>query len=346
MLRNYLFLLILSLFACTAIAFGQRAYAQFAAPADPIRFIIAPTTPGPNTKVQMQVQGIGSFLGNSLITWRKDGAQASVGIGKTTFSFITGGVGTATKIDVTIESSKGTYTRSYIFAPSIVEFLWEADSYTPLFYAGKPLMSPGSRLKIIAFPSVASGRELVPPSKLSFQWSLNSALVPVQSGLGKNVFYLDSDILHNSQDVALDIYLSGTQVAHGDISVPTTDPMVLMYNKDPLRGEVLDQALPATFGLGSNEITIQAEPYYFANTSKQAGLLSYRWTLNNQDTTGPDTARGILTLRQTGRGSGAASIGVTVQNSDANSLVQSAQAALNILFGAQTNTTSSSLFGL
>jgi hypothetical protein len=118
-----------------------------------------------------------------------------------------------------------------------------------------------------------------------------------------------------------------------------------MYTKDPLRGEVLDQALPTTFSLGSNEITVQAEPYFFSNESKQSGALSYQWLLNGQETTGPETGSGILTLRQNGQGEGSASLQVTVQNTSNQSLLQSAETQLSILFGTIQNS-SAPLFGL
>ena len=103
--------------------------------------------------------------------------------------------------------------------------------------------------------------------------------------------------------------------------------MLLVYSQDPLQGEILDQALSGTFNLGTQEVTLKAEPYYFANESVGNGSLSYDWTLNSQETTGPDTARGLLTLRQTSSGAGSAQIGVTLQNTDNDKLVQSAGGA-------------------
>jgi hypothetical protein len=157
---------------------------------------------------------------------------------------------------------------------------------------------------------------------------------------------MQGNILHTGEKASVDIYLNGTKVARGSITIPFTDPMLLMYNKDPLRGEVLDQALPSTFSLGSSEITLQAEPYYFTNSSKQSDLLAYTWTLNGQDTTGPNSNQGILTLRQSGQGQGSASVHVSVQNTDNQSLLQQAETQLNILFGSIANQSSAPLFGL
>ncbi len=345
-MRSLLNFILVPFLGFAFFSFGHVAQAQLANMQDPLQFIISPEVPGPNAIVRMEVQGVGPFLGNSVITWKQDGKKVSQGLGKTTFSFTTGGVGSATKIEVLVSAELGDYVRTYVFAPSVVEMLWEADTSTPLFYLGKSLFTAGSRLKVLAYPAIASGRSLVPSGKLSFNWSLNGQPATAQSGLGKDVFYIDGDMLHNSEEVKLDIFLSGVKVGRGEIAIPTVDPKILIYNKDPLRGEILDQALPGTFGLGSNEITLQAEPYYFANTSKRAGQLSYAWMLNSRETTGPDAARGILTLRQTGQGGGAANVSVTVQNNASNALVQSAQSALNIFFGIKNSNSSTPPFGL
>jgi len=113
-----------------------------------------------------------------------------------------------------------------------------------------------------------------------------------------------------------------------------------------LRGTNYDAAMPQAISLQAKEITLQAEPYYFSVAAKNAGMLSYAWTLNGEDMSGPDTARGILTLRQSGSGAGSANIGVTMQNTNPDQFVQTAAAALQIVFGASAGNSILNLFGL
>lgn len=340
-MRKFFFTFILATFFVAA-----SAHAQFSAVPDPVQYIVAPETPGPDAPVYIEAQGVGSFLGNSTITWTENGSVASTGVGDANFQLTTGPVGTATTVHVEIDSSQGTFTHDWVFAPSVVDLVWEADTSVPLFYVGKPLYSSGSTLKVVAFPTIVSGTSLVPASQLSFQWSLDGSLVPASSGLGKNTYIFQGDEVHNSEDVSVDIYFNGNDVGSGDIVIPATTPQIVFYDADPLRGELLDFALPSSFNLNASEVTLQAEPYYFANSSLNSGALSYAWTLNGNDTAGPDSPKGVLTLRQTGTGAGSASVGVSIQNTESDKFTQAAQSALNIVFGQSGGSSFTSLFGL
>jgi hypothetical protein len=75
-------------------------------------------------------------------------------------------------------------------------------------------------------------------------------------------------------------------------------------------------------------------------------LLSYTWTLNNEEIVGPESAEGLLTLRQTGTGIGSATVGITVQNNDPDRFVQAANTSLGLIFGEGASSALSSFFGL
>lgn len=325
---------------------ATQARAQLSAVPDPVQYTVAPETPGPNQTVYIEAQGVGPFIGNATITWQVNGKVVKSGVGLTTFSFTTGGVGTATQVRVTIQSTQGTYTRDFVFAPSVVHLVWEADTSAPLFYKGKTLYSAGSSIKVVALPTIASGKSIVSSSKLSFQWYRKDTIDTRASGLGKNVYTFNGDGIQTSEDVRVDVYLNGSKVGSGEVLIPATNPGVVLYSQDPLRGELLDVALPTKFNLNANEITLRAEPYYFANSSMRTGSLAYTWTLNGTETTGPDAGRGLLTLRQTGSGSGSAQVGISVQNIDADKFTQVAQSLVGIVFGQGSGTSFTSLFGL
>jgi len=146
------------------------------------------------------------------------------------------------------------------------------------------------------------------------------------------------------ESVGVDVYFGDVLVAKSSVFIPATNPQTLLYPRDPLRGVLFDQAFPAAVSLTGREITIQATAYFFANESLSNSSLVYQWTLNNQPTSGPDAAQGILTLRQSGEGAGEARLGVSLQNTDSTKLLQSAEAALRIVFGTQS--TGSSFFGI
>jgi hypothetical protein len=331
-----------------ALSMTNVAHAQsMGATSAPVQYIIAPETPGPDAPVYIEVQGVGNFLGNATVTWQENGQVMASGVGLSTFSFTTGGIGTATDIHLIINSdTEGTITHDFVFAPSVVNLVWEAATSVPPMYLGKALYSAGSTLRVIAFPIVAQGTALVAASKLSYQWTYEGNLDTTDSGLGKNSLTFQGDEIQSSESVSVDVYLGANKVASGDITIPAVNPQVILYDNDPLQGEILDQALVGAFNLNQDEVDLKAEPYYFANESFENGDLSYDWTLNNQETSGPDSSEGLLTLRQTGSGAGAAQIGVSVQNTDNNKLIQSASTALTLSFGQASGSAISSFFGL
>ncbi len=338
---------ILPLLVLLALFGGGLVRAQSTgAETDPVRYIISPENPGPNEIVEIEVQGVGDFLGNSTISWLQNGKTAQSEIGKTIFTFRTGGVGTRTLIHLDINSStRGTIAHDFVFAPSVMNLVWEADTSAPPLYPGKTLYSAGSQVTVVAFPVVVSGGALVSASKLSYQWTLNDELQTADSGLGKNTFTFDGNQLKTAESISVDAYLGGTVVAHGDLTIPATTPYIIFYDQDPLRGELLDHAIVDTYNLTDKEITFRAEPYFFSNASLARGAVTYDWTLNGDETTGPESSQGILTLRQTGQATGAANVAVSIQNTDIAKIIQGATAALQITFG-QSGSSLTHLFGL
>jgi len=323
---------------------GTTAYAQTLPP--PIQYVVTPEAPGPNQQVTIEAQGVGSFLGSAELTWTQDGKVMLDGIGERIYTFTTGPLGQKTTVRVSIDSSQGAFAQTFVFNPSLINLVWEADTTIPPLYKGKALYSAGSDYKVVALPSVYSGGARVSPSALSFQWSRAGDALPDKSGLGRYTLALTGDQLQASEDIGVDVYYGNTLAGRRGISVPVSAPRIVLYPRDALRGALYDAAIPAAISLIGKEITVQAEPYYFSNKAKNTGALPYSWTLNGADTTGPDSSRGILTLRQTGTGVGAATVGVSVQNSIADQFVQNASASLQLVFGAQTGTTLLNFFGL
>ncbi len=339
MLRRNTYLILFLL-----VAFANTAQAQAVPP--PVQYVVAPETPGPNTAVQIEVQGVGSFLGDATITWTQDGKTLLQGVGARDYTFTTPSLGHTTTVEVAVDSSQGFFTKTFTFNPSKINLVWEADTSVPQFYQGKALYSAGSNYKVVAFPTVYQGGARVAQSALSYQWSYKGDAVPGQSGLGRYVFSQTGDQLQAGEDVSLAVYYGTQKVGAVSLTIPTADPMIVLYPRDALRGEILESALPQAIQLTGQEITVQAEPYYFAQSSLRNGQSSYAWTLNDEPASGPDSARGILTLRSAGNGQGAATLGVSVQNINPDQFVQNASQTLQLVFGAQSGNALSNFLGL
>lgn len=329
-----------------ALALFVPMFAVAQALPDPVQYAVAPETPGPNSPVSIEIGGVGSFLGNATITWKKDGAVVLQDTGATRYNFTTNAIGKATIIDITIQSpTQGTIAKQLVFNPSAVNLVWEADTTVPPFYKGKALYSAGSPLRVVAMPVVLIGGSRVAASALSYQWSVNDQLLSGASGLGRSTLSFVGDQLNNSEVASVDVYYGAAKVARGEVVVPAVTPQLVLYERDPLRGLILDIAFPSTINLLGKEMTVQAVPFYFSNRDSANGSLQYAWLLNGQDATGPDADRGILTLRQTGSGTGAAQIEVSLQDYNSDTFIQNASAALTLLFGT-SGSVLSNLFGL
>ena len=331
-------------FGACGLLFAQVACAQTLP--DPVQYIVAPEVPGPQTQVTIEAQGVGGFLGDTQVTWRQDGVVTKQGAGESRYTFTTKALGKTTTVQVTIASqTQGTFTRTFTFNPSALNLVWEADTTVPPFYTGKALWSAGSPLRIVALPVVYAGGNRVAASALSYQWSLNDEPQPNKSGLGRAAFAFIGDQFSNRENISVDAYYGAALVAHGEITVSAAAPALVLYQRDALRGLVLDTAFPSSISLLGKEITVQAQPFYFSGPDYRSGNVTYAWQLNGGDATGPEANAGILTLRQTGSGEGSAQINVTLQNYGADTFVQQASAVLNLLFGHQ-NSLLNGIFGL
>src|SRR3989344_5629950 len=108
------------------------AHAQIGSDLSSIRFIASPEVPGPNTQVRLEVQGVGGFVGDATITWQENGTTVKSGVGERTHTVTTGGLGSVTRVVVTVESaSLGTMTREITLAPAQVYLVWEAQTSVP-----------------------------------------------------------------------------------------------------------------------------------------------------------------------------------------------------------------------
>lgn len=313
---------------------------------DPVQYLVAPETPGPSSPVDIEIGGVGNFLGNATITWKKNGITVLQGTGETRYRFTTNAIGKTTTIDITIQSpTQGSITKQFVFNPSAVNLVWEADTTVPPFYKGKALYSAGSPLRVVALPVIMVGNSRVAANVLSYQWSINDQILSSASGLGRSSISFVGDQLNSAEAVSVDVYYGTVKVAHGEVAIPAFAPQLVLYQRDALRGLVLDIAFPSAIGLTGREITVQAVPFYFSRPNSANGSLQYAWQLNGQEATGPNAQDGILTLRQTGSGAGSAQIGVTLQDYSADTFVQNASAALSLLFGDSASVLSN-FFGL
>ena len=136
------------------------AYAATALPASSssVAIEVIPEVPGPFERATLVLTSYAADLDRSLVVWSVNGKEIQRGIGKKSFSFILGGVGSVSVVRVDVQTSTlGTITNTLTFNPGYVDILWEAsDSYVPPFYKGKALPSSQANMRLTAVPTMLS----------------------------------------------------------------------------------------------------------------------------------------------------------------------------------------------
>ncbi|MFA4890153.1 MAG: hypothetical protein WC587_00750 [Candidatus Paceibacterota bacterium] len=300
--------------------------------ASPTDFIIemSPENPGPNENVNAKIITYSFDINRADISWLINGQKKDSGIGKSSFSFKTGEVGSKTTLTVSIITKDGLpASKSIIIRPADVDLLWEAANYVPPTYKGKALPSSESTIKVIAMPNIVSpGGNKILPSNLVYQWEINNKKFPDVSGYGKSSFTFRSSEIFNEDSISITVSdFSQTVVASKRIKIKIESPKIIFYENRPIEGVLYDNALSGETQLGSDEISVKAEPFFFSK--RNMGRLNYEWTMNGEKIS-PDTEPSIVTLR-TGGGSGSANIGLRISN--LISILQFAEKSLMINYG-------------
>ncbi len=257
---------------------------------------VRPEYPGPNNDATVSLFSYSTDLGISNISWYINGTLIDRGPGLRELSFKTGGSGEISAIRAVVTTPTGeTYEKTLTVYPSAVELAWEALTYTPPFYKGKALASPGSIIRVVAIPhlTASNGKEIA-PENLGYTWSHGNTADQKASGLGKYVYYADGPALYLGAPIKVRAYSTdNVLVAEGTITIPPTQPKVLFYQTSPLSGIEYGRALSGTFDAPDSEVTLKAEPYFFSMDN-----LSFKWSMDGKQL--PSATSTTITIGESG----------------------------------------------
>ena len=292
---------------------------------------ISPTNPGANVPVRITIESYLTDLYKASISWSVDGKVILRGVGKTSFSFSTGGSGRTTVVGLSITTNGGELiTRNFSFTPLGVTVLWEADTYTPAFYRGKALLSPQANVRLVALPDTTSTS--FNDTSLVYVWKKDNYVDKTVSGYRKNVYSFEGPKPLTNTKISLDAStLDGTSQSQTHIYLPQVRPLVLFYENDPLLGVEYNKPLVASYPLSKKELSLRAEPYFFSNERGEAATNRYIWQINNKSV--PNDGRDI-TLRNDEGQTGSSLISLSVRG--ITKTFQSAENKLRIDFLGDT----------
>lgn len=292
--------------------------------------VLSPKFPTPGQTVQARFYSASLDQDTALITWRLNGEIIQQAYSETVVTYKVGEIGTVSKLSVTAEDAKGfRVTVESVSYVSDVAIVWEGSTYTPPFYSGKALQTPGSEVTLVALPSVADSKgNLYDKNDLVYMWSINNSSVPVVSGKGKHSVTLKNS---NAQTNFLLTLLvkdpQGNTRAAKLLEIPLSQPKIVLYEDSPLIGIRYDKAIEHTYGIFDREATIVAEPYFTTASNRTDPVLKYTWSVANVEYTKP----GSITLGSEGAGSGSTYLSLIIKNT--KYWLQSGRADLEIEFG-------------
>lgn len=308
MMRRIAFVAIGLFVATTSVASAQL---DLPALDDALSITIAPAYPRPGESVTLTLTSPLHDLDSSTITWRAGGVVIAEGLGEKTARITAGTLGQSTTVRADIAGGGG-LERSVV--PSAVDILWESDSYTPPFYAGKALPSTGSRVRLAAFAYLPrSGGGFYDAKDLVYTWRLDGGTLKNLSGRGKSSTSLAAPTLFGNYVVSVEVSTAdGAVSGRGSVSIRSLEPVIRLYRDHPLRGIEYKNALAATTFVDESEATFVATPYFAPTTNPNA--LTYAWRVNGRalatDTDAPSKitlssdapgTRGIIDLALTHR---------------------------------------------
>ena len=268
-----------------------------------------PESPAERTTVTIKVENYNTDIRRTDISWFRDGKLISRGIGKTTIDIIAPESGDSTIIDVLLITVEGSsYRKSITVRPGTIHLIWEAQTYTPPLIKSKTLPSSDAIIRIVALPDMGSK---TPEAKtLVYEWEHNGETLPANSGYGKNVLEIKGPNIFGRAYISVRAStIAGQVIGSGSTYIFPFEPIINIYEQDPLAGINYNLALGKNHQLTKSETVLVAEPYYFNQEDVSKDKIQYTWIINGEEVTPEPSSLNMLTLRQEG-GQGSADVTV------------------------------------
>ncbi len=292
---------------------------------------VSAENPTPGQEVTISLTAYGTDLNAATISWSVNGTRVQGGIGSTQLKVIAGKNGETKNVVATIIPTNGpSISKSFKISPQEVSIIYESDGYVPPFYKGKGVYTREGTITLVAVPNLILNGTKLSPNALTYKWIIDGTVQGSKSGYGKSSLSYTGSILGNDTIVEVEVSSVGGTKGRGTILLSPQNPEVLLYEKNPLYGNLFNKELSGTgFSLKEKEVTVTAIPFSGSAPSLADGVFSYIWSINGSNIPVPKT-QSFATLRNTTGQQGTAIIGVSVSNS--THLLQMMRNTLSINF--------------
>ena len=337
-MNNYIIkIFIVSLFILSVSLF---AHAQIPGLGEVISFQVSPENPRPNQIVTINIDSFSIDLNRAdSITWLVNNEVVSRGAGVKQMQFEAGKLGSRSVIDVVVRGTDiGTVTESITIAPTEVDLLWEAKTYTPPFYSGKALPSSDAEITITAIPQfVNSNGNKLKSSELIFTWKRDGKVLGKDSGRGRDTIEITGPRIFNSTLIQVKVSsLGGTLHGKGFAQIFTVQPKIIFYKNDIILGMRYEKGIKDTLTLSEEEVNITAHPYFFSGNRRVSSDFDYNWNVDGSSVPSSPDDESSIVLRQIGEGEGSAVVTLSIQSID--KILQVARESFSVIFGTGKDT--------
>lgn len=276
---------------------------------------ISPLNPRPNSEINMSLEAYGTDLNKADISWSVNGSLKSSGTGVKTFTTPAGSFGETLNIQVRIKTEKGeVVNKTASISTQDIDIIWEADSYTPAFYKGRPLYGHEGVVTLVAMPNLVNKKGVkLNPSTLIYKWIVDDRVLGSKSGYGKNVLEYTGSILGRDNLIEVEVTAPDGTSGRGITLLSIQDPRTILYENNPLYGVLSNKAVMDGYTLKDKDIRVEAFPYFHSAASKSASNLNYAWYLNGDRLPVLPSANSAV-FRNTNNQSGSTEISVVTEN--------------------------------
>lgn len=274
-----------------------------------------PERPKPSETMTFTLKSFQFNPADAEITWLVNGSVAKEGRGETTLMIAAGAEGSFSEIEAQVEAGGRSGTRSVTFAPASIRFYWWADTYTPAWYRGKALGSPGARIFIEAIPSFPEAIRNV----LTYTWSIDGRVIRGSSGTGKSVL---SHVIPAPSGFQPSISVRVTNAqktidTEAHFVPPHVPPEALVYEIRPLAGVNTATAIQSVDRPAGKTVELIVEPFYVPRP--RLASLDYRWQLNGTEIDAEENDRPrSFTLASTPETTGVQSMNISFEDRSGN----------------------------
>jgi hypothetical protein len=331
-------------FFCTLAFFAAIAHAQLDFGID---FVIStqPEHPRPGDAVRVSVKSVLLDLESGTVAWYVNGTRRASGVGLKETEVTVGPLGSATRVRaVFIEEGFERTAAEIVIRPVEIDLLWEADSYVPLTFRGRSLPSAGTSLHMEALPRFkrADGSSVL-PRDIIFTWKRNGYVIAGASGRGKSRVVLESPPLFGTDTMSVEARTTdGSFIAETNVRIPSTEPIISLYEDHPLFGVMYHRALGSENFFSGVETSFAAIPYFADAEMAESPDLAYEWKVDENSIANDPERPNEITLNAEGS-SGIALIGLTL--SHASNIFLNANGAWRVLLGTDLGLGAGNPFG-